>query len=114
MIKKVTFLSNPSLPGKSPILLFRNPFAGIVLKKSRSILTAEWSFFRSRKSNPFAFQFRGECEFEKQFLGRLYFQRLLCCLKKLQQFQEADTGQNLFPLVCPKAHPIGPGFYSDQ
>lgn len=44
MIRKVTFLSNPILPGKSPILLFRNPFAGIVLKKGRSILTAEWSF----------------------------------------------------------------------
>lgn len=35
----------PCLLGKSPILLFRNPFASIVLKRGGSILTAEWSFF---------------------------------------------------------------------
>ena len=66
--------------------------------------------FWSRKSNPFAFQVRGECEFENRFLGHLYFQEHLCRLKKLQQFQEADKGKIDSPLSVRKLKQLGQAF----
>ena len=110
MTRKVTFLSNSSLPGKSPILLFRNPFAGIVLKKGRCILTAEWSFLGLENQTLSPFKSEASVNLKNSFWVVCIFKGFCAVSKSYSNFKKPILDKICSPLSARKLIQLGQAF----